>query len=368
MARSPRESGVNWKMEELFVKEPGPNELIVRMVATGICHTDLLAGTRPASLGGVYPRVFGHEGAGVVEAIGANVKAAGPGDFVMLSFSFCGTCAKCKAGYPGFCHDFLPLNHAKGQGAFRSASSEDVRGLFIGQSSFSSMALATENSITNVSGIVKDEEDLKLYSPLGCGFMTGAGAVAKLCKATAQDVVVIMGLGGVGLAALMAAKIAGCTQIIAIDRVKSRLEVALLLGASEIIDTSGSSLNLVAEVRGRTHNFGPSLTIDTSGNAELIRTGYEFTGKMGKMVIVGTPPPDAVLEVNLYSALLSGKTLVSSISGNVIPNEFIPEMIGWHRDGKFPIERIIEYFKAEDFQTAIDSMHSGSVIKPVLVW
>jgi Zn-dependent alcohol dehydrogenase len=131
------------------------------------------------------------------------VKAATPGDFVLLSFSFCGTCGNCEAGHPGYCHDFLPLNHAKGRGAFKSAGSEDVQGLFIGQSSFSSLALTTENSVTNVSGIVKNEEDLKLYSPLGCGFMTGAGTVAKLCKTTARDTVVVMGLGGVGLAALM---------------------------------------------------------------------------------------------------------------------------------------------------------------------
>jgi len=230
------------------------------------------------------------------------------------------------------------------------------------------LVLVEENSVTNVSRIVRSEQELKLYSPLGCGFMTGAGTVVKLCKATAEDTVVVLGLGGVGLAALMAARITGCASIIAVDRVRSKLEMALKLGASVTIDTSDSSLDLVAEVARRTNGMGPSITIDATGDPELIKLGYELTGKMGRMVIVGAPPRDAVMEVNLFDVMMSGKTLTSSIEGDALPNQFIPEMIQWHQDGKFPIEKIVKYFKAEDFQSAIESMKSGSVVKPVLVW
>ena len=154
----------------------------------GSCKTDLL----PA-----------RTGSGIVEEIGSDVTVAKPGDKVLLSFAFCQACRECETGHPAYCKSFAVANYAGGYKYYKSKDDEDVQGAFLGQSSFSSLAITAESSVVNISSIVKDEAELKLFAPLGCGFQTGAGTVIKRCQATPEDVVVVMGLGGVGMAAIM---------------------------------------------------------------------------------------------------------------------------------------------------------------------
>jgi len=195
-----------------------------------------------------------------------------------------------------------------------SDSTEECAGQFFGQSSFSNLAIVKESSIVDVSEIVHDEEELKLFSPMGCGFQTGAGTVTRLANATATDTVVIMGLGGVGLSSVMAslfiyskieakglkaAKIQGCRAIIGVDRVTSRLDLAKELGATHVIDTSDPNFDLVAKVQELTNQAGANIIIDTTGVVSLIRNAWDFTANKGHLIIIGIPPPDGVLEIKL---------------------------------------------------------------------
>jgi len=259
------------------------------------------------------------------------------------------------------------MNYLGGPADFKSSDSNGVKGKFIGQSSFSNFTVVDESSVVNVSALVNSEDELKLFAPLGCGLQTGAGSIIKRCNATSSDTVVVTGLGAVGLGAIMAAKIAGCKQIIGIDRVMSRLELAKELGATGIIDTSAAGIDVVAEVK-RLTDGGPSIAVDATGILPLIKQAYSFTGRNGTLIVVGACSPDVVLEVPLAELMMTGKSVTSTVEGDATPLVFIPKMIEWYREGRFPIEKLVQYFQAENFSDAIAGMKSGSVIKPILLW
>ncbi len=198
-------SGDNWRIQDVTVRPIKPDEVLVQIIATGICHTDLLMTSYPPGMAGIaYPKVAGHEGAGYVKAVGSSVtKKLEVGDPVLLSFDFCKECAQCKQGHPAYCHSLNPLNMAGDATCFKLAEGGNAGGQFFGQSSFASLSVVKEASVLNVKGMIKDEEELKLFAPFGCGVQTGAGTVVQLANAKKEDTVVIMGLGGVGLSAIM---------------------------------------------------------------------------------------------------------------------------------------------------------------------
>lgn len=219
VAHEPVDGQVNWTLENVTLRKLGPKELIVRIVATGICHTDIVFSTWPAEAI-PFPKVLGHEGirtnstqirysiidiligSGYVEQVGAEVTAVKVGDSVLCSFQYCATCKDCSEGHPSFCQQFSNFNYG-GDGDVFTFSGGVARGSFFGQSSFASYTVVKEASVVNVSGLLKDEEELKLLSPLGCGIQTGIGTIEKLAGATEKDSVVILGLGGVGLSAVL---------------------------------------------------------------------------------------------------------------------------------------------------------------------
>lgn len=218
------------------------HELLIKMVASGICHLEIhLASLPKDDPGAKFPRILGHEGAGYVAACGAQVTCAQVGDPVLLSYDYCGSCKFCSAGQTAFCISFAKLNMAgdSGDNFTTLDESEKVHAKFFGQSSFASLSIVSENCVLRMNDLLQDPEELKLFSPLGCGFQTGAGAVAVTHKATANDVVVVGGAGAVGLGAVMAAKIAGCKAIVIIDQVQSRLDVARSIGATHVLNTTG---------------------------------------------------------------------------------------------------------------------------------
>jgi len=239
---------------------------------------------------------------------------------------------------------------------------------FFGQSSFASLAIVKECSVVNVSGLVKSDEELKMLSPMGCGFQTGVGTIDNLAEAKAKNSVVILGLGGVGLSGVMAAKLNNCHQIIGVDRFEERLALAKEGGAHHVINTSPKDFDLTKAIKDLTDGNGADIIMDTTGNVGVISSGWEGTANRGQMIILGVPPPDATLTVHLTSILGSGKRLRGSIEGDVTPADYIPKMIQWQREGKLPVEKLIKYYKVEDFQEALEHMHKGSTIKPVLVW
>ncbi|KAH7176921.1 hypothetical protein EDB81DRAFT_707644, partial [Dactylonectria macrodidyma] len=294
-----------------------------------------------------YPKVLGHEGSGIVVKVGSSVTAARAGDSVLLSFQSCQSCQSCKDQHPAFCAKFAETNYGGEDHVYASASTDtenNFRGAFFGQSSFAELAVAKESSVVNVSHLIKDEEELKIFAPLGCGFQTGAGTVDNVAAATNKDTVVVLGLGGVGLVSIMAAKLKNCKAIIGVDRLPGRLELAKELGATHVINTSDKDVDVAKEIAAITDGNGSSVTIDTTGNMDLIRAGMEFTGSRGQLIFVGVPPPDALLNVHIITFLQTGKTIRGSIEGDATPSKYIPQMIQWYREGKLPIDKLIKFY------------------------
>jgi len=259
-----------------------------------------------------------YTGSGYVKAVGSKVTVAKPGDAVLLSFDFCGACATCKSGTPSLCYKFNRMNFEENQ-VFTFADSKakeqnseqtpEIGGRFFGQSSFANYSVVSQASVVNANDLVKNKEELQLFAPLGCGIQTGSGTVINVAKATEKDVLCIQGLGGVGLSAIMAAKIAGCRTVIGIDRVESRLKLAKELGATHVVDTSNlpEGKTVVEVVQEIADGVGPTVTIDTTGVPVLIKNAVELTRQGGKIIQVGSAPPDFQLDIPVFAFMVAGK-------------------------------------------------------------
>lgn len=203
---APNGTHPQWRKAQVQLREPGENELLVRIIASGVCHTDIAISTFPENLPGFvpYPKIMGHEGAGIVEQVGSKITHVKKGDKVLLSFDYCGKaeCRACEDETPGYCNEFHVKNIFNVPEVYQ-IDGKPAGGLFFGQSSFSSIALVSGTSALNVEQLVKDEEELKLFAPMGCGYQTGAAAVAELADIGKKDAVVVFGLGGVGMSAVM---------------------------------------------------------------------------------------------------------------------------------------------------------------------
>ncbi|KAF2137466.1 uncharacterized protein K452DRAFT_321718 [Aplosporella prunicola CBS 121167] len=372
VARGPLGEG-GWKMEDVRLREIADDELVIRVVASGICHTDIITGSQKEGPGVVYPSVKGHEGSGYVERVGAAVTVAQPGDPVLLSFSYCADCAICESGHPAYCTRFGEINFV-GAPNFSSATTlpneqADLFGGFFGQSSFASKTIVKQNSVVNVKGLVADD-DLKMLCSLGCGVQTGSGSITNLAEAGPTDTVAVMGVGAVGLSSIMGAKLQGCQTIIGIDKVASRLELAKELGATHTINTAGMKdlsevVNAVLDV---TDGLGSSVTVDTTGFVPLISKGVEFTRMRGKLIQVGLPAFDATLSIPITMFIITGKQYIGSMEGDVVPSEYIPKLLQWYGDSKLPLEKMTRFYKADEWQKAIDDTHHGDAVKAVIVW
>ncbi|KAL3459691.1 hypothetical protein BJX64DRAFT_301136 [Aspergillus heterothallicus] len=380
----PHKSG-GWKLRPVSLRPLREKELLVEIVASGICQTDLHFAGAESGFGVHYPRVMGHEGAGYVREVAPGVTVAKVGDPVVLSFSSCSACEPCARNHPAHCFNFNAINFdvvpedlvfsvpppsSPSAEPTGEAATPDVYGKFFGQSSFASVAIVREDSIVNVAGLVEAREELALYAPLGCGIQTGSGAILNAARATPEDRVAVIGLGGVGLSAVMGAKIAGCTQIIGIDRHESRLELARELGATHVVkvDPAASVEDVTAAVKRATGGLGANITLDTTGVPVLIAEGVKMTAFKGKVLQVGTAPENGTLTIPIHEFMVSGKQFIGVVEGDVIPREFVPRLISWAKEGKLPLARIIKFYQAQDFEPAIRDMQSGQTVKPVILW
>ncbi|KAE9575234.1 hypothetical protein CGMCC3_g8673 [Colletotrichum fructicola] len=212
------------------------------------------------------------------------------------------------------------------------------------------------------------EDELKMLAPLGCGIQTGAGTITKLAAATQDDTVAVIGLGGVGLAAVMAAKIIGCRTVIGIDRVPSRLDLAQSLGATHTVNTANITNTLTEGIRKLTGGPGSTITVDATGVVPLIKQGLEFTANQGKMILLGVAPMDASLDLPIVPHMVSGKQLLGSMEGGVYPEDYIPQLIQWYHEGRFPLGKLIKTYDVKDFELAVKDMEDGTTIKPILIW
>lgn len=350
-----------FKVEEVVLPEPEGTDVLVRIAGVGICHTDLAS--RDGTLGAPFPSIFGHEGAGIVEKVGPLVSKLKPGDHVVLAPASDGTCRHCQSGNPMYCDHFNELNFQTDAHAVGARLSDDKSAAlrYFGQSSFGHHALASERNAVKVPTNVP----LHLLGPLGCGIQTGAGTVMNGLRPEAGSSIVILGTGAVGLAAILGAVVCGCADIIAVDRVDSRLEVARDLGATSTINTINLSDLGTAIMEIVPH--GVDYIVDCAGNAGLLNAAILGLGKLGTVALVAVPPSvDRKLELSWFPTLLQGQSVRGFVEGNSIPDIFIPRMIELFQQGRFPFDKLIKTYPFADINKAVDDQLSGATIKAVL--
>jgi aryl-alcohol dehydrogenase len=354
--------GQPFTMTEVELEGPRDDEVLVRMVATGLCHTDLTMGRfLPAEM---FPNVFGHEGAGVVEEVGAGVRGLEPGDHVVMSFRSCRDCAKCLAGLVGYCDQTLLLNYMgmRMDGSMPiSRDGAPVFGNFFGQSSLAAHALAYADNCVKVD----PDLDLTLLAPYGCGFQTGAGTVLNVIKPAKDDSLVVYGVGAVGLAAIAAAAAEGVESIIAVDPLASRREVAARFGATTVDPTDTGEQSVVDRVRELTGG-GAAYGIDTTAIPEVVKQAQQSLAVRGTLVVLGLGADEYALDA--IDLLQGGKTVKSSIEGDSDPQEMVPRLIEMRAAGTFPMDDLVTTYPADQINQAVADVTSGAVVKPVLLW
>ncbi|MEV0265764.1 NAD(P)-dependent alcohol dehydrogenase [Streptomyces sp. NPDC050617] len=355
-----RSSAVPFSLEEVDLAEPGPREVLVRVAAAGMCHTDL-GGRRPRPAGAaLLPAVLGHEGAGVVESIGSGVTRVRPGDHVVLSFDSCGWCRQCLAGAPSYCAEFRERNltgrRVDGSTGAVASDGTELSSRWFAQSSFAHHCVATERSVVRVD----PDLPLDVLAPLGCGVQTGAGSILIGLGVTAGASVAVFGSGAVGLSAVLAARMAGAARIVAVDLHAERRELALELGATHALD--GADPDLVAQLR-EIAGGGLDHAFDTTGVPSVMRSAVEALGRRGALgLAAGT---DALLQ--LPPPLLAGRTVTFLLEGNAVPQTFIPQLIEHWQQGRFPFDRMIRPYAFDAINDAERDSDNGETIKPVLV-
>lgn len=347
--------------ETLELDEVRPGEVLVRVAAVGVCHTDIAYtdGSRPAA---PFPLVAGHEGAGVIAAVGPGTEGFSAGDRVVMSFSSCGRCRGCLAGRPARCSSFRELNSGFGGpgsgGRLTRRNGDKVSAGFFGQSSFA------EHALTGVRNLVRvpDGVPLPLAAPFGCGIQTGAGAVLNTLRLQPGDTLLVTGTGAVGMSAVMAARAAGAAAIVAVDPVESRRARALTLGATHALDPADVA-------RGALGRIGVPLdsAIDTSGRPEMIRAAVAAVHSAGTVVLIAAGRTDTVADIPLRD-LIVGRQVRGAVEGDAVPQLLIPRLLDLWRAGQFPVEALVSTFGATELNDAMRAMKAGHVVKPVVVF
>jgi aryl-alcohol dehydrogenase len=352
-----------FELRQLELDEPAPTEVRVALVATGVCHTDAVVRDQiyPTPL----PAVLGHEGAGVVEAVGSAVTSVQPGDHVVLSVNSCGRCRQCLTGSSTYCDSLYALNFGGRRPDGTTAltdGGQEVSSSFFGQSSFASHANVAERSVVKID----DDVPLELAGPLGCGLMTGAGAVLNTLRPRAGSSIAIFGTGAVGSAAVLAALVAGCTTVVAVDIHESRLALAKELGATHVVDSSnGSPVDAIMEITG---GRGVDAALDATGVPSVLRQAADSLAIRGTVGLVGSAAPGTEVSFETGLSITRGWSLRMIIEGDSVPQEFIPRLVNLWRQGRFPFEKLIKSYPFEEINQAFADSEAGKTIKPVLVF
>jgi aryl-alcohol dehydrogenase len=354
--------GQDFTFEEVELEGPRADEVLVRIVATGLCHTDVtMKGMLPAEM---FPNVFGHEGAGVVEEVGPDVTGIEVGDHVVLSFRSCRHCAKCEAGLVGYCDTSLMINYMGMRMDGSTTYTRDgapVFGSFFGQSSFSKHAIAYADNCV----VVDKELDLTLAAPYGCGFQTGAGTVLNVLKPGPDDSLVVFGAGAVGLAAIAVAAAEGVGTIVAVDLMGSRLEAAAKYGAIGVNPSELDGISAVDKVKELTGG-GATYGIDTTAVPAVVKQAQQALGIRGTLVALGLGPDE--YQIDAIDLLQNGKRVMGSIEGDSDPQEMVPRLLALRAEGKFDVDGLIETYPFEKINEAVADLHDGKVVKAVLTW
>jgi aryl-alcohol dehydrogenase len=353
--------GAPFALQELELGEPHDDEVLVEVAAAGICHTDLIVRDQwyPVPL----PAVLGHEGAGSVVKIGRRVSGVSVGDRVAMTFHSCGTCSTCRSGKPSYCRSFFEHNFGASRPADGSSALSrgdgPVHAHFFGQSSFGTHAMANERNVVKVD----DGVPLEVAAPFGCGIQTGAGAIFNVLRPPAGSSIAIFGVGSVGLAAVAASMLAGCTTIVAVDLRRERLDVARELGATAVVDASAA--DPVAGVREATGG-GADYSIEATGSAAVLRQAVDCTGPTGVCGVIGAPAFGTEVSLDVNTVLIGGRTVRGIVEGDSVPQVFLPRLVELWKQGRFPVERFMAFYDFDQIEEAAHDAEAGRVIKSVL--
>lgn len=357
-----REKGGKFELQKIMLDEPRVDEILVKIVATGTCHTDMAV--RDQQMGPIgFPFILGHEGAGIVEKVGENVKNLQPGDHVVLTFGSCGECENCKKGKPAYCENLMGMNFSgcRLDGTHNHSShkkQEEIHDNFFSQSSFATYAISHKSNTIKVD----KNAPLEILGPLGCGIQTGAGAIINSLKVKPGKSIVITGAGAVGLSALLAAVACSAGIIVAIDINNDRLDFAKELGATHVINSKMQDVSKeLRKILPKGFDYG----LDTTGRNEVINMILSALKPFGEIGILGVATKP--LEIEMNSFVSRGIKLKGIVEGDSVPSEFIPQMVNMYLLGQFPFDKLIKKYSFQDINQAIEDSESGKTIKPVIL-
>jgi aryl-alcohol dehydrogenase len=355
-----RERSGPFVIDAIDLQDPRPDELLVRVKASGMCQTDLHG--RDGYYGTPFPAVFGHEGAGVVEAVGSAVRKFAPGDHVIMSFPWCGDCPNCRSNHTSYCFDAwdLKMRGTRADGStLMQRAGEPVYSAFFQQSSFATHAIANERYAVKV----RSDAPLDLLGPFACSIQTGAGAVLNAMRPRVGESFALFGAGAVGLSGLMAARITGCDPIIVVDIHDRRLAIARELGATHTINHAARQ-DIVAEMR-RIAGGGVHYSLETSAVPAVFRAAVEVLLPGGTCILVGSARPGVEVALDM-SFLQNGRSVRGVIQGDSVPETFIPKLVDLMLAGQLPVERMMTFYDLADINRAAADAAQGTTIKPVL--
>ncbi|KAB3520888.1 S-(hydroxymethyl)mycothiol dehydrogenase [Corynebacterium sp. zg254] len=353
-----REKNAPVETVNVVVPAPGDNDVIVKIQACGVCHTDLAY--RDGGISDNYPFLLGHEAAGIVEEVGEQVTHVEPGDFVVLNWrAVCGECRACKKGEPKYC--FNTHNASKPMTLEDGTELEAALGI----GSFIEKTLVHEGQCTKVD----PEADPAVAGLLGCGVMAGLGAAVNTGEVKRGESIAVIGVGGVGMSAVAGAALAGATPIIAIDISDAKLARAKEeFGATHTINSSGlSDEELTQKVQDLTGGFGVDVVVDAVGRPETYKQAFYLRDLAGRVVLVGVPTPEMNLELPLLDVFGRGGSLKSSWYGDCLPERDFPMYVDLYRQGRFPLDKFVdERIGLDQVDEAFETMKQGTVLRSVV--
>jgi aryl-alcohol dehydrogenase len=353
--------GGPFTLQELELGDLRDDEVLVAVAASGICHTDLIC--RDQWLPVPLPAVLGHEGAGVVAAVGRSVTRFAPGDRVGMSFDSCGHCPSCSKALGAYCYTFFEHNFAAARPedgtTALSRNGEPVHAHFFGQSSFATHAVARERNIVSLDADVP----LEVAAPFGCGIQTGAGAVLNVLRPPAGSSIAVFGAGAVGLAAVMAARISGCTTVIAVDLRQNRLDLAREVGATHVVDAAnGDPVEAICALT----DAGVDFSLEATGVPQALRAAVDSLAPTGVCGVVGAPAFGTEVSLDVTTVMTGGRVVRGIVEGEAVPSQFLPRLVDFWRRGQFPVDRMMTYYDFDQIDQAAQDAEAGTVIKPVL--
>jgi alcohol dehydrogenase len=350
------------KVEELELEGPGPGEVLVEVAHAGLCHSDLsvIDGSRPRPT----PMVLGHEASGVVRETGAGVNDLAAGDRVVFSFvPACGRCVPCASGRPALCEKGAEANKAGtllGGGRRFHKGGEEVNHL-LGVAAFAQYTVAAQESLVKLP----PDAPLERAALLGCAVLTGVGAVVNTARVEPGTAVAVFGLGGVGLCAVMGARLAGATPIVAVDLVEGKLRLARALGATATVD-AGETADPAEAVRDLTGG-GAHTALESVGNEQVLAQAYAATRRGGTTIAIGLPHPDMRFAVPAVTLVAEERTVKGSYMGSAVPRRDIPRLLGLHQAGLLPVDRLVTgAITLGDVNPAFDRLASGEAVRQLI--